>query len=152
MIKILFVCHGNICRSPMAEFVMKDLVHKEGLDDYFYIESCAVSREEIGNSVYPPVRKLLNGLGIDCSAKKARVMTSLDYGKFDYIIAMDESNLYGIKRIVGEDLEPKVHLLLEYTKENRDVRDPWYTRNFDETYRDVLNGCTALLNLLKKEI
>ncbi len=152
MIKILFVCHGNICRSPMAEFVMKDLVHKEGLDDYFYIESCAVSREEIGNSVYPPVTKLLNGLGIDCSAKKARVMTSLDYGKFDYIIAMDESNLYGIKRIVGEDLEHKVHLLLEYTKENRDVRDPWYTRNFDETYRDVLNGCTALLNLLKKEI
>ncbi len=152
MIKILFVCHGNICRSPMAEFVMKDLVHKEGLDDCFYIESCAVSREEIGNSVYPPVTKLLNGLGIDCSAKKARVMTSLDYGKFDYIIAMDESNLYGIKRIVGEDLEHKVHLLLEYTKENRDVRDPWYTRNFDETYRDVLNGCTALLNLLKKEI
>lgn len=152
MIKILFVCHGNICRSPMAEFVMKDLVHKEGLDDYFYIESCAVSREEIGNSVYPPVTKLLNGLGIDCSAKKARVMTSLDYGKFDYIIAMDESNLYGIKRIVGEDLEHKVHLLLEYTKENRDVRDPWYTRNFDETYRDVLNGCTALLSLLKKEI
>ncbi len=152
MIKILFVCHGNICRSPMAEFVMKDLVHKEGLDDYFYIESCAVSREEIGNSVYPPVTKLLNGLGIDCSAKKARVMTSLDYGKFDYIIAMDESNLYGIKRIVGEDVEHKVHLLLEYTKENRDVRDPWYTRNFDETYRDVLNGCTALLNLLKKEI
>ncbi len=152
MIKILFVCHGNICRSPMAEFVMKDLVHKEGLDDYFYIESCAVSREEIGNSVYPPVTKLLNGLGIDCSAKKARVMTSLDYGKFDYIIAMDGSNLYGIKRIVGEDLEHKVHLLLEYTKENRDVRDPWYTRNFDETYRDVLNGCTALLSLLKKEI
>ncbi len=152
MIKILFVCHGNICRSPMAEFVMKDLVHKEGLDDYFYIESCAVSREEIGNSVYPPVTKLLNGLGIDCSAKKARVMTRLDYDKFDYIIAMDESNLYGIKRIVGEDLEHKVHLLLEYTKENRDVRDPWYTRNFDETYRDVLNGCTALLNLLKKEI
>ncbi len=152
MIKILFVCHGNICRSPMAEFVMKDLVHKEGLDDYFHIESCAVSREEIGNSVYPPVRKLLNGLGIDCSAKKARVMTRLDYDKFDYIIAMDESNLYGIKRIVGEDLEHKVHLLLEYTKENRDVRDPWYTRNFDETYRDVLNGCTALLNLLKKEI
>ncbi len=152
MIKILFVCHGNICRSPMAEFVMRDLVHNEGLDDYFYIESCAVSREEIGNSVYPPVTKLLNGLGIDCSAKKARVMTSLDYGKFDYIIAMDGSNLYGIKRIVGEDLEHKVHLLLEYTKENRDVRDPWYTRNFDETYRDVLNGCTALLNLLKKEI
>lgn len=152
MIKILFVCHGNICRSPMAEFVMKDLVHKEGLDDYFYIESCAVSREEIGNSVYPPVTKLLNGLGIDCSVKKARVMTRLDYDKFDYIIAMDESNLYGIKRIVGEDLEHKVHLLLEYTKENRDVRDPWYTRNFDETYRDVLNGCTALLNLLKKEI
>lgn len=152
MIKILFVCHGNICRSPMAEFVMKDLVQKEKLDDYFYIESCAVSREEIGNSVYPPVRRLLNDLGIDCSHKKARVMTKEDYSKFDFIIAMDESNLYGIRRIVGEDTEYKIHLLLEYTKENRDVRDPWYTRNFDETYRDILNGCTALLDLLKQEI
>ncbi len=152
MIKILFICHGNICRSPMAEFVMKDLVHKEGLNDYFYIESSAVSREEIGNPVYPPVRRLLNDLGIDCSDKRARVMTKEDYQKFDYIIAMDESNLYGIRRIVGEDTEHKVHLLLEYTKENRDVRDPWYTRNFDETYHDVQNGCTALLNLLKQEI
>lgn len=152
MIKILFVCHGNICRSPMAEFVMKDLVHKEELDNYFYIESCAVSREEIGNPVYPPVRRLLNDLGIDYSDKKARVMTKEDYQKYDYIIAMDESNLYGIRRIVGEDTEHKVHLLLEYTKENRDVRDPWYTRNFDETYHDVQNGCTALLSLLKQEI
>ncbi len=152
MIKILFICHGNICRSPMAEFVMKDLVHKEGLNDYFYIESSAVSREEIGNPVYPPVRRLLNDLGIDCSDKKGRVMTKEDYQKFDYIIAMDESNLYGIRRIVGEDTEHKVHLLLEYTKENRDVRDPWYTRNFDETYHDVQNGCTALLSLLKQEI
>lgn len=152
MIRILFVCHGNICRSPMAEFVMKDLVYKEKLEDYFYIESCAVSREEIGNSVYPPVRKLLNNLGIDCSNKKARVMTKEDYSIFDYIIAMDESNLYGIRRISSEDTEHKVHLLLEYTKENRDVRDPWYTRNFDETYRDILNGCTALLDLLKQEI
>lgn len=152
MIKILFICHGNICRSPMAEFVMKDLVHKEGLNDYFYIESSAVSREEIGNPVYPPVRRLLNDLGIDCSDKRARVMTKEDYQKFDYIIAMDESNLYGIRRIVGEDTEHKVHLLLEYTKENHDIRDPWYTRNFDETYHDVQNGCTALLSLLKQEI
>lgn len=149
MIKLLFVCHGNICRSPMAEYVMKDLVGKEGLQDEFYIESCAVSTEEIGNPVYPPVKKILKELEINCDDKRARVMTRSDYQKFDYIIAMDSSNLYGIKRIVGEDTAHKVHLLLEYTKENRDVRDPWYTRKFDETYTDILNGCKALLEELK---
>ena len=145
MIKILFICHGNICRSPMAEFVMKKLVSDMGLGDKFYIESAATSREEIGNPVYQPVRKLLSQHGIDTSGKTARQMTKADYDRFDYIVAMDRNNLRNMERIIGRDVENKVSLLLNHAGIDRDVADPWYTRDFEATWDDVNVGCKALL-------
>ncbi len=145
MIKVLFICHGNICRSPMAEFVLKEMVKEKGIEGNFYIESAAISYEEIGNPVYPPVKRLLESLGIDCSNKHARIMTKNDYEEFDYILGMDISNIYGIKRIIGEDSSNKVHLLMEYTGENTEVSDPWYTRDFNEAYNDIYRGCKAFL-------
>ena len=121
MHKILFVCHGNICRSPMAEFVMKKLVSDMGLSHEFYIESAATSREEIGNPVYQPVRKLLSQHGIDTSGKTARQMTKADYDRFDYIVAMDRNNLRNMERIIGRDTEGKVSLLLHHAGIDRDV-------------------------------
>ena len=150
MIKILFVCHGNICRSPMAEFLMKELVEKKGLSERFYIESAATSTEEIGNGVYPPVRRILNARGIDCSGKRARQMTAQDYQKFDYIICMDQNNLRNMKHIVSDTLG-KVSLLLDFTDSPHDVADPWYTGNFELTERDIENGCNALLEFLLKQ-
>ena len=152
MTKILFVCHGNICRSPMAEFLMKELVEKKGLGERFYIESAATSTEEIGNGVYPPVRRILNARGIDCTNKRARQMTASDYEKFDYIICMDQNNLRNMKYIVS-DTCGKVSRLLDFTNNPHDVADPWYTGDFELTERDVENGCNALLEfLLKKDI
>ena len=148
MIKILFVCHGNICRSPMAEFVMKDMVEKRGLSDKFEIASAATSTEELGNPVYPPVRRLLAGKGISCAGKTARQMTKSDYGYYDYIIAMDRHNLRNMERFSGNDPDGKVSLLLDHTIRPGDVADPWWTGNFDETLDDVLKGCDALLKNL----
>lgn len=149
MIKILFVCHGNICRSPMAEFVMKDLVKKEGLEDSFYIASAATSREEIGNPVHPGTRNKLAGFGISVAGKRAVQMTAADYEKYDYIIGMDSQNMKNMKRIIGEDTEGKLHLLLEYAGRQGDVADPWYTGDFDKTYEDVVAGCKGLLEKLR---
>ena len=146
MKKILFVCLGNICRSPMAEFVMKDLVAKAGQADEFEIASAATSREEIGNSVYPPVRKLLNAHGIDCSGKTARQLEKADYEKYDLLIGMDSANIRNMNRICGGDPEGKIHLLLSYTDRCADVADPWYTGDFEATWRDVQAGCRALLD------
>ena len=151
MIKILFVCHGNICRSPMAEFVMKDMVGKAGLTDCFHIESAATSTEEIGNAVYPPARRKLAEHGIGCEGKTARQMTRADYARFDLIIGMDRYNLRNMERIAGGDPDNKIHLLLDYTSRPGDVADPWYTGNFEATWRDVAEGCTALLNHLKNK-
>ena len=151
MMKILFLCHGNICRSPMAEFVMKDMVKKAGLEDEFYIESAAISAEELGNPVYPPARKLLAQHGINCSGKVARQMKKRDYDAFDLLIGMDQSNLRGILRICGEDVEDKMHLLLDYTDRPGDVADPWYTRDFEATWQDVQEGCAGLLKALYGE-
>ncbi len=148
MMKILFLCHGNICRSPMAEFVMKDMVKKAGLEDEFYIESAAISAEELGNPVYPPARKLLAQHGINCSGKVARQMKKYDYDAFDLLIGMDRSNLRGMHRICGEDFENKMHLLLDYTDRPGNVADPWYTRDFEATWRDVQEGCAGLLKAL----
>ena len=148
--KILFVCHGNICRSPMAEFVFKDLVHKEGLDEQFYIESAATSTEELGNPVYPPARRKLEEHGIDCSYKRARQIKKSDYDDFDLIIAMDEENLYYMGWVFRKDYLNKIHLLMEYTDRPGEVADPWYTRDFDRTYDDVLEGCRGLLDYLHK--
>ncbi|MBP3832350.1 MAG: low molecular weight phosphotyrosine protein phosphatase [Bacteroidaceae bacterium] len=149
MKKILFVCHGNICRSPMAEFVMKDLVQKAGLSDHFYIESAATSTEEIGNEVYPPAKRKLAEHGISCKGKTARQMTRSDYQRFDLLIGMDDWNIRNMTRIAGGDPEGKIHKLLDYTVRKGDVADPWYTGDFDATWRDVTEGCRELLKSLE---
>ena len=151
MKKILFVCHGNICRSPMAEFVMKKLVADLGRSAEFEIASAATSREEIGNSVYPPVRKLLNAHGIDCSGKTARQLEKSDYEKYDWLIGMDSANIRNMSRICGGDPDGKIHLLLSYTDHCADVADPWYTGDFETTWRDVQAGCRALLAQLDQK-
>ena len=150
MIKILFVCHGNICRSTMAEFVMKDMVEKAGVAQRFHIESAATTDEEIGNPVYPNTKRKLAEHGISCEGKTARQMTRRDYDRFDMIIGMDQENLGDMRRICGGDPEKKISLLLDYTDHPRDVADPWYTRNFDETWEDVNEGCRAVLDLCLK--
>ena len=143
--RILFVCHGNICRSPMAEFIMKDIVEKAGRLDDFYIESAATSTEEMGNEVYPPARRKLAEHGIGCKGKRARQMTRGDYDRFDLLIGMDTWNIRNMTRICGGDPEGKIHRLMDFTKCPGDVADPWYTGNFDVTWRDVLLGCQSLL-------
>ena len=139
MKNILFICHGNICRSPMAEFVMKDLVKKAGLASQFHIESAATSREEIGNPVYPPVRRKLSEHGISCDGHAARQLTNQDYDKYDLLIGMDRANLRNMHRICGGDFVGKLHLLMDYTDHPRDVADPWYTGDFEVTWRDYAN-------------
>ena len=148
MKRILFVCLGNICRSPMAEFVMKDLVEKTGLQGQFYIESAATSTEEIGNEVYPPARRKLAEHGISCKGKTARQMTRADYDRFDLLIGMDTSNIRNMKRICGDDPEGKIHQLMDYTDRPGDVADPWYTGDFETTWQDVSEGCRGLLSSL----
>ena len=145
MTRILFVCHGNICRSPMAEFVMKDLVEKAGRSDDFFIESAAVSAEELGNPVYPPARRELAVHGISCAGKTARQMTRADYDHFDFLVCMDTSNLRRMERICGGDPQGKLSRLLDHTSRPGDVADPWYTGDFSATWQDVVGGCTALL-------
>ncbi len=153
MTKILFVCHGNICRSPMAEFVMKDMVRKAGLQDSFEIASAATSSEDLGNPVYPPVRRILSARGINCSGKTARTLTREDYDKYDLLICMDRQNLRNMMRIFGEDPEKKIHLLLDFTDSPKEVADPWYTGDFDQTISDVDAGCSALLEkILQNQI
>ena len=151
MKKILFVCHGNICRSPMAEFVMKDLVKKAGLASEFHIESAATSREESGNPVYPPARRKLAEHGISCDGHAARQLTNQDYDKYDLLIGMDSANLRNMCRICGGDFAGKLRLLMDYTNHPHDVADPWYTGDFDATWQDVLAGCQGLLKELLQE-
>ena len=149
MIKILFVCHGNICRSPMAEFYMKDLCARAGLAERFEIASAATSAEELGNGVYPPVRRLLNERGIDCSGKTVRLLKPSDYEAFDLILGMDAYNLRNMRRLLGEDEAGKLRLLLDYAgRPGESVADPWYTRDFETAYDDILKGCSALLAAL----
>lgn len=145
MKRILFVCHGNICRSPMAEFMMKDLVRKAGREKEFHIESAATSTEEIGNEVYPPAKRKLAEHGIGCKGKTARQMNRRDYDRFDLLIGMDSWNFRNMNRICGGDPEEKIHLLMDFTDEPRDVADPWYTGDFEATWRDLLEGCQCLL-------
>jgi protein-tyrosine phosphatase len=145
MTKILFVCHGNICRSPMAEFVMKDLVKKAGLESQFQIVSAATSTEEIGNPVYPPARRKLAEHGISCTGKTARQLTKTDYAQYDLLIGMDRANIRNMNRICGGNPDGKIKLLLSYTDRPGDVADPWYTGDFDATWRDVMESCQGLL-------
>ncbi|MCF2660704.1 low molecular weight protein-tyrosine-phosphatase [Pseudoflavonifractor phocaeensis] len=148
MIKVLFICHGNICRSPMAEFVMKDLVGKRGLEAKFKIASAATSTEEIGNPVYPPARRKLAEHGIGCEGHAARQLRRSDYHDWDYLVGMDGANLRNMNRICGGDPQKKLSLLLDYTGRPRDVADPWYTGDFDQTWEDVNAGCRALLDYI----
>lgn len=152
MIKILFVCHGNICRSPMAEIFMKDDCAKCGVSGHFFIESAAVSTEEIyngiGNPVYPPAKAELRRHGLSCEGKRARRMTREDYEKFDLLIGMDSSNISWMKQIAGGDSDGKMYRLLDFTDEKRDVADPWYTDDFETTWNDIVKGCTALREIL----
>ena len=186
MVRILFVCHGNICRSPMAEFVMKDLVQKAGLEKKFQIASAATSTEEIGNPVYPPARRKLAEHGISCDGHSARQLTNGDYDQYDLLIGMDQANLRNMYRICGGDYADKMHLLMEFAKHPKgpptksntllgrgearersefspqaeteknglcfdEVADPWYTGDFEATWRDVLEGCQGLLRELLQE-
>ena len=145
MHKILFVCHGNICRSPMAEFVMKQMVSDAGLESQFEIASAATSTEEIGNPVYPPARRKLAEHGIGCAGKTARQMTRQDYDYYDRIVAMDHNNLRNLKRMFGDDTKHKISLLMDFTHRPGDVADPWYSGDFEATWQDVEEGCKALL-------
>ncbi|MBQ7968730.1 MAG: low molecular weight phosphotyrosine protein phosphatase [Clostridia bacterium] len=147
-IKILFVCHGNICRSPMAEFLMKKLVMDKGQSDRFYIESAATSTEELGNRVHYGTRGVLDKYKIDYSKKRAVQITKADYDKYDYIIGMDRYNLRNMQRVFGEDRQNKISLLLDWSGDCRDVADPWYTGDFSQTEADILAGCSALFEKL----
>ena len=152
MIKVLFICHGNICRSTLAQSVFTHKVASQGLSAHFLIDSAATSTEEIGN---PPHRGTVNKLrkvGIPLVPHRARQVTWADYEKFDYIIGMDSYNLRNMKRMLPNDTENKIHLLLDWSDNPRDIADPWYTGDFDVTYNDVLEGCTALLKEIKKEL
>ena len=152
MTSVLFVCHGNICRSPMAEFVMKDLVKKAGLESQFHIESAATSTEEIGNPVYPPARRKLAEHGISSDGHAARQLRNEDYGRFDLLIGMDKTNLRNMHRICGSDFGDKLHLLMEFAgSPDAEVADPWYTGDFEATWRDVLAGCQGLLDALRSK-
>ena len=151
MIRILFVCLGNICRSPMAEFVLKDMVKKAGLSSGFHLESAAVSAEELGNPVYPPARRELAAHGISCQGKTARLMTRADYDRFDLLVCMDSANLRRMERICGGDPQGKMSRLLDHTAYPGDVADPWYTGDFSRTWQDVEAGCRALLEKLREK-
>ena len=148
MIKVLFICHGNICRYPMGEFILKDMVKKRGLEDSFQISSCATSREEIGNPMHPGARAKLDAMEIPHTKRQARQLTKQDYEVYDYLLCMDKWNINNVKRIINHDPKHKVHLLLEFAGKKRDIADPWYTGNFDETYEDLIEGCEAFLEEL----
>lgn len=148
MIKIIFICHGNICRSPMAEFVFRDMVKKRGLADQFHIASAATSSEELGNPVHRGTKNKLKQYGISTAGKYATQLKKKDYREYDYILGMEYRNIRNINRIVGSDPEHKVSMLLDFTEHPRDIADPWYTGNFDKTYDDILEGCEGFLNYL----
>lgn len=154
MIRIMFVCHGNICRSPMAEFIFKDLLKKDGLHDKFIVSSSATSTEEIwngvGNLVYPPAKEELNLHNISCEGKRAVQLQRTDSDKYDYFIGMDSYNINNMKRMLNDNAHSKIYKLLDFTENSRDVSDPWYTRNFKKCYNDIYEGCKSLLDYIKK--
>ncbi len=153
--KIMFVCHGNICRSPMAEFIFKDLAKKRGVADRFLVTSSATSTEEIwngiGNPVYPPAKDELEKHGLSCGGKRAVQLQKSDYDKYDLFIGMDSANIRNMLRVFGGDPAGKVHKLMDYTPHGGDVADPWYSERFDVAYRDIYEGCTALLDAVLKQ-
>lgn len=152
MIKILFVCHGNICRSPMAEFIMKDLIRKVNLEQEIEIASAATSTEEIGNDIHYGTKGILKKYGIPYSRRGARQITKADYRHYDYLVGMDSANIRNMNHIFGGDPEGKIHKMLSFAGIDRDVADPWYTGNFEETYRDIITGCQAMLQQITIDI
>ncbi len=152
MIKIMFVCHGNICRSPMAEFYMKHIVKREGLEREIQVDSTATSREEIGNDTHYDTRAVLDKHSIPYTRRRARQFTKDDYEQSDLVLLMDKNNQRNIRYIIPDDYDEKIHLLLEYAGENASIADPWYTGEFDTTYRDVTRGCNALLEYIKQNL
>lgn len=148
MIKILFICHGNICRSAMCEFIMRDMVEKLGLSDRIEVASAATSREEIGNDMYPPAKRKLDKEHIPYTRRQARQVTASDYDRYDLILCMEQYNIRNLKRIIPDDPEHKIHLLLDYTDNPRDISDPWYSDDFDTAYDDIVAGCKGLMNHL----
>lgn len=151
MVKIMFICHGNICRSPMAEFVMQDMVEKCGLSDCIYTASAATSTEEIGNPVHRGTAEKLGREGVPMRERRARQLKKSDYDEYDYLVAMDKYNVKNILRITGGDRAGKVRLLSEFWGEQRDIADPWYTGDFDTTYNDIARGCEAMLNRIRRD-
>ncbi len=151
MTHILFVCHGNICRSPMAEFIMKDLAAKAGLSDTISVDSVAATTEEIGHDMYPPARRKLTAMGVPFTPRRARLITRADYEKADLILVMDEENVRHLRRLLVEDSAHKIHYLMDYAGEHREVADPWYTGDFDQTYSDILRGCQGVLEKLRMQ-
>ena len=148
MMRILFICHGNICRSSMAEFVFAELARRAGVKDQFEVASAATSREEIGNDMYPPAKACLRAHGIPFSRRRARQVTRADYDAYDLLIIMEDYNRRNLRRILPDDPEHKVRTLLSFAGQDRDVADPWYTDDFETAYADILRGCTALLHAL----
>ncbi len=151
MIKVLFVCHGNICRSPMAEYLLKAMVEKNGIADQFFIASAATSTEEIGNPVHAGTQRVLRSIGISCEGKRAVQIRKYDYNSYDYIIGMEKVNVKNILKAVGSDPEGKVYRLLDFTDKPRDIDDPWYTGKFDDTYKEIYEGCIAFLKHLRMQ-
>ena len=150
MINIMFVCHGNICRSPMAEFVLKDMVAKRKISHNFHIESSATSREEIGNDIHYGTKNKLKKVGIPFTPRRATQITKSDYDKYDFILCMDNNNIRNLSRIIPNDKDNKIKLLLDFSDNPRNIADPWYTGNFEDTYNDIIEGCEALLNYIEK--
>lgn len=150
--RIIFICHGNICRSPMGEFIMKKMLKEAGLGDKVKVDSVAATRDEIGNDMYPPAKDKLRKEGVPFKSRQARLLTRKDYEENDYLIAMDQENLDDIRYLVGEDKDHKVHLMMDFAGEHREVADPWYTRNFDVTYDDLVKGCTGLLRDVREKL
>lgn len=155
MIRILFICHGNICRSPMAEFILKDMLHDIGAEDNIMVSSCATSTEEIwngvGNPVYPPAKKKLAEYGISCEGKRAVQLKKSDYDDYDLLIGMDSNNMRNIRRMTGNRSDDKLFKLMEFAGSDRDVADPWYTGDFDKTYDDIYEGCKGIIEYLKEK-